>query len=127
MRKMTPIETTGEIQELPVTEHRLRLAARVSAWLLLAFIFISVISGWGITRTEVIYTASIGLIDRGLANDIHRFIQAPMAATFLTHILLNIRLALTSRLRTLSLPISIVLAFIGMALFMLVLYMEFLA
>jgi hypothetical protein len=66
--------------------------ARVSAWLLLTAIIISVVSGWGITRTEVIYNLSFGIVDRGIANSIHRGTQIPMVAIFLVHVLVNIRI-----------------------------------
>jgi hypothetical protein len=52
----------------------LKWTARVSAWLLLVGIIVLLISGWGITRTEIIYKASFGLIDRGAADSIHRAI-----------------------------------------------------
>jgi uncharacterized membrane protein len=65
----------------------LRRIARASAWLLWITIIILLISGWGITRTEIIYKASLGLIDRGEADSIHRMIQVPAAVFFTTHVL----------------------------------------
>jgi len=79
------------------TDAYLRRIGRASAWLLLIAIIVLLISGWGITRTEIIYRASLGLIDRGAADSIHRAIQVPAAVFFTAHVLLTVRLNLSSR------------------------------
>jgi hypothetical protein len=75
----------------------LKRLAGATAWLLLGAIIVSVLSGWGIMQTELIYQASLGLVDRGLANSIHRGVQIPMMALFIAHVLANIRVLLLSR------------------------------
>jgi len=105
----------------------LRRIARASAWLLLITIIVLLISGWGITRTEIIYKASLGLIDRGAADSIHRAIQVPAAVFFTTHVLLNVRLNLSSRrLRKAGLFNSL-LVVIGACVVGGVVYMEYFA
>lgn len=99
----------------------LKRVARLSAWLLVAAIIVSVLSGWGITRTEIIYQASFGLVNRGVANAIHRGLQVPMAAILLIHVLVNAKLAL-SRYR--AGVVNAVLVAIGLALVAVVVYME---
>lgn len=70
---------------------------RSSAWALFVGVVILVFSGWGITQTGVIYKITFGLVDRGLADSIHRAIIIPATFFFLLHVLINIRLAITSR------------------------------
>jgi hypothetical protein len=71
---------------------QLKRFSRLSAWALLAAVVVLVVSGWGITQTGVIYHLTFGLIDRGAANTIHRHTNVPLAAFFLTHVLINIKL-----------------------------------
>lgn len=90
-------ETRSVVPDARKTDVYLRRIARASAWLMLITIIVLLISGWGITHTEIIYKASLHLIDRGAADSIHHAIQVP-AAVFLTmHVLLNVRLNLRSR------------------------------
>ena len=104
------------------SDPQLRRVARISAWLLLAAVAISVVSGWGITRTEIVYRASFGLIDRGLANSIHRGMQVPMATFFLVHVLANVRIRLLARSKTVA--IDVLLVALGVLLLIAVVYME---
>jgi cytochrome b subunit of formate dehydrogenase len=103
----------------------LKRIARVSAWLLLAAIIVLLISGWGITRTEIIYKASFGLIDRGAADSIHRAIQVPMAVIFITHVFTNVRLRLPSRCLKKVWLFNSILVTIGVCLLAGVVYMEY--
>jgi cytochrome b subunit of formate dehydrogenase len=103
----------------------LKRIARVSAWLILVAIIVLLISGWGITRTEIIYKASFGLIDRGAADSIHRAIQVPMAVFFITHVLTNIRLRLPSRCLNKAWLFNSILVTIGVCLLGGVVYMEY--
>jgi hypothetical protein len=87
-------KTLGAVPGTQRSQVCLKRMARASAWLLLITIIVLLISGWGITHTEIIYKASLGLIDRGEADSIHRAIQVPAAVFFITHVLLNVRLNL---------------------------------
>ena len=79
-------------KEKSIPIQRLKFISRISAWLLLATVVMLVFSGWGITHTEIIYKLTFGLIDRRLADYIHRFMNIPVAIFFLCHLLINIRL-----------------------------------
>ncbi len=103
----------------------LRRIARISAWLLLAAVIISLVSGWGITRTEIIYKASFGIIDRKLAKYIHRATQVPMAAVFLSHLLINIKLGLLTERVPKSWLVNALLIVVGLCLLLMVVYMEY--
>jgi len=103
----------------------LKRVARVSAWLLMVGIIVLLISGWGITRTEVIYKVSFGLIDRGAADSIHRAIQVPVAVFFITHVLTNVRLRLPSRRLRKTWLFDGILVTIGACLLGGVVYMEY--
>ena len=94
----------------------LKLISRVSAWALLVTVLIFIISGWGITQTETIYRLSFGLIDRRIANLIHRLMDIPLGIFFLSHIFANIRLMVKTRKTTLILITDIVLVVAGLGL-----------
>lgn len=103
----------------------LRRTARACAWLLLITLIVLLISGWGITRTEIIYKASLGLIDRGAADSIHRAVQVPTAVFFTTHVLLNVRLNLPSRCIRKAWAFDGLLVTVGVCAIAGVVYMEY--
>jgi hypothetical protein len=107
------------------TKKLLRLLATISAWALLAMIIIIVVSGWGLTQTSVIYKLSFGLINRGLANSIHRASNIPLAFFFLTHVLINIKLASIRKSFRWQWLVNGVLIVVGIALMVIVVYMEY--
>lgn len=109
------------------TDVYLRRIARASAWLLLVSLIVLLISGWGITRTEIIYKASFHLIDRGVADSIHRNVQVPMALFFVLHLLTNVRLNLPSRWLQKTWLCNSVLIALGVAVLAGVVYMEYYA
>jgi len=108
----------------PPSNLRAKQVARLSAWLLLAAVAISVLSGWGITRTGIVYSASFGLVDRGLANAVHRGTQVPMALFFLVHILANAHAALHVKAARRQL-IDAGLVILGIVILASVVYMEY--
>lgn len=110
--------------EVPKSIKWLKIFARISAWLLLAAVVILVVSGWGITKTEIIYKASFGLIDRKIANSIHRATNIPLTVLFLSHVLLNIRLAIRRTNQRRLWLINSTLIIIGLLLLAVVIYME---
>jgi thiosulfate reductase cytochrome b subunit len=106
---------------------RLRKIAIISAWLLLASVVVQVISGWGMTQTEIIYKLSFGLIDRRTADAIHMGSIIALVFFFLVHVLINIRLKITSRRRLIVWLTNIVLIAVGIGIMVLVVYMEYFA
>ena len=127
--KKKPMKTRDDIT---VSDKRrsdvwLKRVARASAWLLLLTIIILLISGWGITHSEIIYKASFGLIDRGTADSIHRAIQIPAALFFTTHVLLNVRLNLSSRYKRKSWLLNSIIVTIGVCVMAGVVYMQYFA
>ncbi len=112
---------------VPKSVQILRRFSRISAWLLLATVAVLVISGWGITRTEFIYKATFGVIDRKLADSIHRATNLPLAFFFLSHVLINIRLLFTpGKIQKMRL-IDGILVVIGLALLGIFIYVEYMA
>jgi hypothetical protein len=101
-------------------------ASRLCAWLVLASAFIMMFSGWGITRTEIIYKLTFGLIDRRMANFIHRFSNIPLAVFFSGHLLINIRLIIFRKIPDKIRLIDGIFIFIGLFITFTVIYMEFL-
>jgi thiosulfate reductase cytochrome b subunit len=106
------------------TDSLLRKLARVSAWALLAGIVMLVISGWGITQTGVIYNLSFGMVDRRLADAIHRAANAPAVFFFLAHVLINIKLAIARRHPSGRLA-DIILIIAGILLMVMTVYIEY--
>ncbi len=88
-------------------------------------IVVQVFSGWGITQTGVIYKITFGLIDRRLADSIHRAANVPLAFVFLLHVLINIRLGLTSKRPSLAWLTNGILIVIGGCILGIVAYMEY--
>jgi cytochrome b subunit of formate dehydrogenase len=105
----------------------LKRISRISAWALLASVVVLVLSGWGITQTEVIYKLSFGLIDRRLADAIHRASILPLTFFFLLHILINIRLKITSRRPFIRWLSDGFLITIGVGIMAAAIYMEYFA
>ena len=103
----------------------LKYLSRLSAWLLLAAVVILGISGWGITQTGVIYKLTFGLIDRRLADAIHRATNLPLAVFFLLHVLINIRLAIKIRRRSVAWLVNGALIVVGGCIIGVVVYMEY--
>jgi len=111
--------------EKPSSIQRLKNLSRISAWLLFLAAAILVLSGWGITRTEIIFKATFGLIDRRLANYIHRATNIPVAVFFLSHFFINIRLMLFKKIPRRIHVFDIILIIAGILLVAVVIYMEF--
>jgi len=107
------------------TNYRIKRLSRASAWALLAGMAVLVISGWGITQTGIIYDATFGIIDRRLANSIHRAANAPLAFFFLTHVLLNIKIAVSRAHHLKGWLINSILVLIGTGLMTIIIYMEY--
>lgn len=114
----------NSITAIPKSIKWLKIFTRISAWLLLAGVVVLIVTGWGITHTEIIYKATFGLVDRRLADSIHRATNLPLAFLFLSHVLLNIRLAICRTNRHRVWIIDSVLIIIGLILLALVIYME---
>jgi len=107
------------------TDILLKRIARASAWALLAAVIVAVVSGWGITQTGIIYRLTFGLIDRGLADAIHRATNVPMALLFLSHVFINIKLMISRRGPSKGLLTSTILGVIGAGLLAITIYMEY--
>jgi len=103
----------------------LKRIARASAWALLAAVIVAVVSGWGITQTGIIYRLTFGLIDRGLADAIHRATNVPMALFFLSHVFINIKLMISRKSPSRELLTSSILGVIGAGLLAITIYMEY--
>jgi hypothetical protein len=123
VKKPVPVDNLPV--EMPGLNRWLKRSSRISAWVLLVGIIILVITGWGITHTGIVYNFTFGLIDRRLADFVHRTINIPLAFFFLSHVLLNIRLALSRKKWANSCSINSILIIIGAALFAVVLYIEY--
>ena len=103
----------------------LKRVSHASAWALLVGVVVLVFSGWGITQTGVIYNITFGLIDRRLADSIHRTTNVPLAFFFLLHVLINIKLAITSSHPVRAWLTNGVLIVIGGCILGIVVYMEY--
>lgn len=107
------------------TDAWLKIAARASAWALLAGIVVLMVSGFGITQTGVIYRLTGGLIDRRVADAIHRAANVPVAFFFLCHVLINIRLMITRKKPSSAWLTNTILIVVGAGLMVIMVYMEY--
>jgi cytochrome b subunit of formate dehydrogenase len=103
----------------------MKKVARASAWLLLVGIIVLLVSGWGITQTGIIYRLSGGLIDRRLADAVHRATIAPLTFVFLLHVMLNIRLKVSPKNTFQAWLTDAILIIIGAGLMAITVYMEY--
>jgi len=104
---------------------RLKTLSRISAWALFACLIVQGVSGWGITQTGVIYKITFGLVDRRLANAIHRASVLPLAFFFLLHVLANISLTITGKRHRAARLINWILAVVGACVLGVVAYMQY--
>jgi hypothetical protein len=118
-------ETYRVVTVLSKRDAGLKWIARASAWALLAVVLVEVFSGWGITQTDVIYRVTFGVIDRGLADAIHRAINVPLAFFFLSHVLINIKLLQSRRSPSKGLLTGTILVVVAAALLALTIYLEY--
>ncbi len=107
-----------------VTSQRLKKTARLSAWALLIGLIVLMVSGWGISQTGVVHRVTFGLIDRKLADSIHRATNTPITFFFLVHVLVNIKLAISARHPSRSWLTNTVLIVAGIAIFAMALYLD---
>jgi cytochrome b subunit of formate dehydrogenase len=103
----------------------LRKVARASAIAILVGIVVIVITGWGITQTGVIYNLTHGLIDRGIANAIHRGANAPLAFFFLLHVLINVKIVVSQHHPSRAWLTNSLLIALGAGLMAAMVYMEY--
>jgi hypothetical protein len=121
------MEAANKLEAEPKIMHGFKHLAWISAWLLLITVIILILSGWGITHTEIINKFTFGLIDRRLADSIHRAANIPVAIFFLSHVLVNIKMRLYRRNPHTPWLIDSILILAGILILALVLYIEFLA
>ncbi len=103
----------------------LKRISRICAWGLLAGVVILVVSGWGITQTGVIYKATFGLVDRRLADEIHRAVNGPLAVLFLAHVISNLKLYFLQKKVGKVWLTDIILISVGILLLAGVVYMQY--
>jgi len=119
-------ETKRSDQTLPSKANPfLKKIAHFSAYALFAGVVVLILSGWGITQTGIIYKISFGLVDRRLADAIHRAANAPVALFFLLHVMINFRLRITRKPHAKTWLIDGVLFVIGLGLMAAVIYLEY--
>jgi cytochrome b subunit of formate dehydrogenase len=118
-------ETYGTVSPVSKTDVLLKRIAQASAWALLATVIVAIVSGWGITQTGIIYRLTFGLINRGVADAIHRAANIPLALFFLAHVFINIKLAVSRKSPSRGLLTGTVLGVVGAGLLALTIYMEY--
>jgi cytochrome b subunit of formate dehydrogenase len=118
-------ETYRVVTDAGKTDVYLKRIAGASAWALLVTIIVVIVSGWGITQTGIIYRLTFGLIDRGLADAIHRAANVPLALFFLSHVFINIKLIISQRSPSKGLLTSSILGVTGAGLLAIMIYMEY--
>jgi hypothetical protein len=103
----------------------LKMLSRISAWTLLASVLVLMVSGWGITQTGVIHSLTGGLVDRKLADAIHRATNVPLTFFFLSHVFINIKLMVSDKHPVTVWLTNIILILIGLGLMAITIYLEY--
>jgi cytochrome b subunit of formate dehydrogenase len=67
---------------------------RVIVWILLVLMVILIISGYGLTKPTLINALTFGLIDHQTAFDLHTWLDLPLFALLVIHVLIEVRLSL---------------------------------
>ncbi|MGD8506251.1 MAG: hypothetical protein PVF15_06255 [Candidatus Bathyarchaeota archaeon] len=68
---------------------------RLLVWLLLAFLVIFVISGYGITNPKLINALTGGILNFSSSLTIHRTLDLPLLSLLMIHILIELKFTLT--------------------------------
>lgn len=89
-RGAAPEKASGE----NTLEHYLVLFGRFCAWALLVFIILYFISGFGITKSGLMYQWTGGLMDKTLAFRLHNRLVLPTAFAAICHVLIAVRYAM---------------------------------
>ena len=118
-------EKYGAVATAGKRDVRLRRIAQASAWALLVAVAVAVVSGWGITQTGIVYRLTFGLINRGVADTIHRAVNVPLALFFLSHVFINIELRISRRRPSRGWLTGSILGVIGAGLLAIMIYMEY--
>ncbi|MBW2971447.1 hypothetical protein KY359_00275 [Candidatus Woesearchaeota archaeon] len=87
-------EKEKPVEDIHPIEHFVRKLGRFCAWAIIVLMFIYFISGWGMTKSSMIYNLTGGLLDRGASARLHNYLILPMAFAFLCHTLVAIRFAM---------------------------------
>ncbi|MCW4052303.1 MAG: hypothetical protein NWE78_03705 [Candidatus Bathyarchaeota archaeon] len=97
---------------------------RASVWILLLFMILMIITGYGLTKPNLIGFLSGGLIDHQAATYLHTMLNVPFAILLLTHVIIEIKFSFArwgfENERLLNLAVSI----LGLTLLLLFLYVD---
>jgi hypothetical protein len=82
------------------------------------------LSRWGITQSGVVHRITFGLVNRGLADSIHRATIVPTALFLLLQVLAYARLSLTMKHPSRVWPVSVAMVLIGGCILAVVVHMQ---
>ena len=119
------MQTSGNSRTPGSRNPWLKRLTRISAWGLLAGTVVLGFSGWGITQTGIIYKISSGLVDRRLADAIHRAAIMPVVFFFLAHVLVNIRLNIKTKRVWTNWLVNAILIIIGGSIMVFTIYLQY--
>lgn len=68
---------------------------RLIVWLLLAFMILLTVTGYGLTKPNLMYSLTGGLIDYWTAQYLHSLLDMPLLLLLLVHVVIEIKFSFT--------------------------------
>ena len=69
-------------------------ANRIIVWILLFFMILFIVSGYGLTKPNLIHFLTFGLIEYSTAFQIHRLLDVPLLVFLLIHVIIEAKFSL---------------------------------
>jgi len=67
---------------------------RAIVWVLLFFMILFIVTGYGLTKPNLIYSLTAGLVDYWAAFRLHTMLDVPLLILLLVHVLIEIKFSL---------------------------------
>jgi len=97
---------------------------RAIVWVLLFFMILLIISGYGLTKPNLIYSLTGGIIDHWTAAYLHTLLDVPLSLLLLLHVAIEIRFSLTRWGFKNKKLLNLLMLMLGSILLILIIYVE---
>lgn len=67
---------------------------RVIVWVLLFFMILLVVTGYGLTKPNLIFSLTGGIINYWTASSLHRLLDLPLLVLLLIHVIIEVKFSL---------------------------------
>ena len=77
-----------------ISNYYLMKINRVIVWVLLFFMILLIVTGYGLTKPNLIYSLTGGIIDYRTAFNLHTLLDVPLLILLLIHVVIEIKFSL---------------------------------